>query len=129
MFYKDRKRYYKNGYIVIEFPEHHKAFDTGNGIIGVYEHVLIAEEDVLGRPIREGEVVHHLDKNRSNNSPDNLLVLLNPSHTKLHAWLDRNEIIPILNTLKENNLVVFVVGFVKDQLNMVINIVLNLVQK
>ena len=94
MLYKDRKRYNKNGYIVIEYPEHSKAFEIGDGIMGIYEHLLVAEEDVLGRPIREGEVVHHLDKNRSNNSPDNLIVLLNPMHSKLHAWLDRNKIIP-----------------------------------
>lgn len=92
--YKDRKRIFKNGYVVVEYPDHPKAFDTGTGITGVYEHVLIAEEEILDRPLKAGEVVHHLDKNRANNSPDNLLPLENPSHTKLHAWLDKNTIIP-----------------------------------
>ena len=92
--YKDRKRIFKNGYIVVEYPDHPKAFDTGSGVIGVYEHVLIAEEEILDRPLKAGEVVHHLDKNRANNSPDNLLPLENPSHTKLHAWLDKNNITP-----------------------------------
>lgn len=92
--YKDRKRISKNGYVVVEYPEHPKAFDTGTGIIGVYEHVLIAEEEILDRPLKTGEVVHHLDSNRSNNSPDNLLPLENPSHSKLHAWMNKNIITP-----------------------------------
>jgi hypothetical protein len=92
--YKDRKRINKNGYIVVEYPEHPKAFDTGTGMIGVYEHVLIAEEEVLDRSLKPGEVVHHLDSNRSNNSPDNLLPIENPSHAKLHSWLSKNVIIP-----------------------------------
>lgn len=39
-----------------------------------YEHILMAE-DMLDRKLKPGEEVHHLDKNRTNNSPDNLLVL------------------------------------------------------
>ena len=92
--YKDKKRIYKNGYVVVEYPEHPKAFDTGTGVIGVYEHVLIAEEFVIDRPIKQGEVVHHLDKNRENNSPENLLVIENPMHSKLHAWMNKNVIDP-----------------------------------
>lgn len=92
--YKNRKRYDKNGYVVVEYPEHPKAFDTGTGFNGVYEHVLMAEEEVVNRLLRPGEVVHHLDLNRSNNSPDNLLVLDGSQHNKLHSWLDKNEIIP-----------------------------------
>lgn len=92
--YKNKKRVMKNGYVVVEFPEHPRAFDTGTGIVGVYEHVLIAEEDVIDRPLKTSEVVHHLDQNRSNNSPENLLVLSNPMHGKLHSWLDKNEVKP-----------------------------------
>lgn len=84
----------KNGYIVVENNTHHKSFDTGTGIYGVYEHVLIAESYVLGRPLQDGEVVHHLDGNRANNSPDNLLVLQNSMHTKLHGWLNKHTVTP-----------------------------------
>lgn len=95
--YRNYKRYNKNGYIVVNIPNHPRAFDaTGDNnpnTFCVYEHILVAEQ-IMGRPLREGEIVHHLDKIRSNNSPDNLLVLLDPMHMKLHKWLDKHEITP-----------------------------------
>ena len=92
MLYKNFNRFYKNGYVIVAIPDHPKSFDTGNGL-GVYEHIYVAEL-FLGRRLLEGEVVHHLDGNRENNSPDNLLILQNPMHVKLHAWMDKNTITP-----------------------------------
>lgn len=51
-------------------------------------HCVVAEE-LLGRPLRPGEVVHHIDFNRSNNTPTNLMVLTNSEHIRLHRWWDR----------------------------------------
>lgn len=39
----------------------------------VYEHILVAES-ILGRRLLPGETVHHKDRNRANNSPENLMV-------------------------------------------------------
>lgn len=40
---------------------------------------------MLGRDLKDHEVVHHKDKNRKNNSPDNLIVFTdNNSHSVFH---------------------------------------------
>lgn len=82
-----------NGYILIYQPHHRKAITSGSFKGYVYEHLIVAER-FLGRPLSEGDVVHHLDRNRSNNSPDNLLIISGPMHVRLHSWLDKHEIIP-----------------------------------
>lgn len=57
------------GYVRILKPDHPYANSSGY----VLEHRLVMEE-VLGRYLDPNEVVHHKDKNRSNNLPDNLEV-------------------------------------------------------
>ena len=72
---------YMNGYIAIYMPEHEKAFDNGC----VYEHVLIAEK-ILGRKLKPEECVHHKDKDRANNSLENLMVFkTNEDHIAFHG--------------------------------------------
>ena len=73
-----------NGYTAYFIPEHHLA--CGEGI--VYEHMLVAE-DILGRELNAGEVVHHEDRNRKNNSPDNLRVFKTKAdHAAYHMGRD-----------------------------------------
>ena len=51
-------------------PEHHLANKSGI----VYEHILVAEEKILHRLINTEEIVHHVDEDRGNNNPKNLMV-------------------------------------------------------
>lgn len=54
-------------------------------IFGTHAHRILAEE-VIGRPLKKGEVVHHKDGNPINNLIDNLEVLSSQvEHAKLHC--------------------------------------------
>lgn len=88
-----------NGYVVIYKPEHSKAMKSENWEGYVYEHIVIAEED-YGRFLTENEEVHHLDLDRSNNSPSNLIILEKRSHRKLHKWIEKGA--PISKDIGEN---------------------------
>lgn len=52
-------------------PDHPRADVLGE----VGEHLIIAEEQILQRPLREGEIVHHKDWHKPNNAPENLAIL------------------------------------------------------
>jgi hypothetical protein len=51
---------------------------------GRHEHRRVAEE-VLGRKLRKGEIVHHKDENKHNNASENLEVMTQSEHAKLHG--------------------------------------------
>lgn len=76
-----------NGYTVIYEPNHPKAMKSANWEGYVYEHVIIAEEH-SNRVISHLEDVHHLDFDRSNNHPSNLIILSKKDHKKLHKWVE-----------------------------------------
>jgi len=46
-------------------------------------HRRIAEQKV-GGPIYKGNVVHHIDGNKRNNSPENLRIMRSGEHWRLH---------------------------------------------
>lgn len=57
-------------YVALYMPEDERAYKS-NGCI--CEHRLVAEK-MLGRPLKDGECVHHKDFNKKNNDPENLMV-------------------------------------------------------
>lgn len=69
----------------------------------VAQHRLVGE-DLVGRPLRQGEVVHHHDETRTNNDPSNLAVMTLAEHRRHHNTnraripLDEKEVRAALET-------------------------------
>lgn len=58
-------------------------------VYGRHEHRIVAEQ-MLGRPLNHGEVVHHIDRNKQNNKPENLMVFSSQAeHAKWHKEHDK----------------------------------------
>src|SRR5262252_694293 len=75
-------------------PKGHGSFSNGYRMLSidgtaVLEHRLVMSQ-ILGRPLTRQEVVHHLDENRANNRPENLMLTTPAEHSALHAKLFRN---------------------------------------
>jgi hypothetical protein len=69
----------RDGYIRVYLPSHPHCSKDGY----VMEHRLVMEAH-LGRYLKEGEVVHHINHNRKDNRLENLLVMTREEHTQLH---------------------------------------------
>ncbi|MDP2727802.1 MAG: HNH endonuclease signature motif containing protein, partial [Dehalococcoidia bacterium] len=68
-----KARIYSKGYVLILVgPGKYKA-----------EHRIVAE-GLIGRTLRQGEVVHHLNGVRDDNRPDNLMVMTDRVHLAHH---------------------------------------------
>ena len=68
-----------SGYRFIHAPRHGNADEGGY----VREHVLIATR-ALGRPLKQNEVVHHINGDRTDNRNCNLLICDRSYHSQLH---------------------------------------------
>lgn len=68
-----------------------------------YVHRIIAQE-VLKRELRSSEVVHHMDCDKTNHHPTNLLVLDRTSHSALHIVMRAMPELDQIKWLSENKL-------------------------
>jgi len=76
-----------DGYIMIKCPEHPRANKEGR----VLQHIVVMEE-MIGRYLRDGEVVHHINGNRSDNRKENLkLFASNGAHLHFELTKDMSE--------------------------------------
>ena len=55
---------------------------------GKHTHRIVAEQ-MLGRPLEAGEIVHHIDGNKRNNDPSNLMIMTQSEHCRLHFTKER----------------------------------------
>jgi hypothetical protein len=78
------KRHDDRGYITRHVPDHPYANYKGD----VYEHRLVMER-VLGRYLVPGEEVHHWNEVKSDNHPENLVVLSKADHRRLHKLISK----------------------------------------
>lgn len=63
--------------------------DTYAKTYGRHTHRIVAEQ-ILGRPLKPGEVVHHIDGNKRNNNPENLMVFASQAlHAQWHKEHDK----------------------------------------
>jgi hypothetical protein len=86
-------RVMQGGYRYLYRPDHPNATKAGY----VLEHRLVVEQS-LGRLLERNEVVHHIDANRENNDPANLVVFqTNAAHLRhelagrLPEWTDEGK--------------------------------------
>lgn len=74
------------GYTLVEAPDWYSGKRENSK---VYEHILVYCEHNGYAFLPKDMVVHHLDANKQNNHPDNLVLMSIPDHRRIHAWLNK----------------------------------------
>lgn len=89
-FWKGGRTIASNGYVLLKMADHPSADSRGY----VYEHRLVAERKI-GRALRKGEIVHHINHDKTDNRPENLEVVANVAeHRRHHRELEKGLRLP-----------------------------------
>ncbi len=89
--WKGGRKIRKDGYVLVVAPDNHpypSDIHKASGLKYILEHRLVAEQK-LGRYLLPTEVVHHIDENPSNNSPENLRVFASQTEHVAHHTANR----------------------------------------
>lgn len=96
--WKGGRRINEQGYIEIYMPEYKHTRSNGY----VREHIYVAEQSI-GRTLRfydvgdeRNEVVHHINGVKTDNRPENLLVLTVSQHRMLHMAVSKEDVDEVL---------------------------------
>lgn len=74
------KKHNQDGYVLVWEPRRAVTYSGW-----VFEHRLVAEEEIVFRPLTSEEEVDHIDENKANNKPSNLRVLDKMTHQAITA--------------------------------------------
>lgn len=95
--YGDKHPNYKGGYVHPTLG--YKILSVGTNA-KKYEHRQIMEE-YLGRELTSDEIVHHINGHKTDNRIENLVVLSQSRHMKLHSTENRKQSCPHGHVLSE----------------------------
>jgi len=95
--HRGKKKRAINGYILIKDYQH----PNRNAQNDVLEHIKIMSS-YIGRPIKKGEVIHHINMVRNDNRIENLYLSTRGKHMKIHGTLNT-----LVKDLLKNNIIHF----------------------
>lgn len=68
-----------DGYVYVRMPDHHRAVNKYT------KRATLVAEEKIGRELLPGELVHHINRIRDDDSPENISVVSKEEHNAIHC--------------------------------------------